>query len=240
MLVIWQVTTMPNNKLLLAMGLPPKSILDYLKKMSNNKIPTEKWNDIDKNSRKNAFTVAGVMKLDILDIFLNEIIETRKNGGTVKDFKINVEKKLESVGWTKTNPSRFKLIYETNVNTSYAKGKFDKQTALKEEFPYVQYKQIQRKGKRKEHSKLDGKVFRIDDPNLRSIYPPSEFGCKCRLVQLSAKEVKELNLEPITLNPNNFKEGTISPLDDFIPDISKYTNKSKIIAARLIRGSKNG
>lgn len=38
---------------------------------------------------------------------------------------------------------------------------------------------------RDEHALLDGKVFRVDDPVLSSIWPPNGWQCRCQLVEIT-------------------------------------------------------
>ena len=55
-------------------------------------------------------------------------------------------------------------------------------------FPYVRYHARIDSRSRDSHKKLDGKIFRKDDPFLKTHTPPWEFNCRCWLEEITAKE----------------------------------------------------
>lgn len=55
--------------------------------------------------------------------------------------------------------------------------------------PYVLYSTMQDDRVRDEHAALDGMVFRKDDPDARALFPPSDFNCRCWLIELDATDV---------------------------------------------------
>ena len=55
-------------------------------------------------------------------------------------------------------------------------------------FPYVRYHARKDSRSRDGHKELDGKIFRKDDPFLKTHTPPWEFNCRCWLEEITAKE----------------------------------------------------
>ncbi len=55
--------------------------------------------------------------------------------------------------------------------------------------PFWQYRHGNSKRPRPEHVALDGMVLRHDDPFWSTHYPPSGFGCKCRVVTMSQRDM---------------------------------------------------
>lgn len=86
--------------------------------------------------------------------------------------------------------ARLELIIDQNAKMAKAVGVYERMYSPGnlEAFPYVIYHaSVRSKVPRSEHKKHDGKIFRKDDPWLRTHWPPSEFNCTCELEECSAK-----------------------------------------------------
>ena len=247
---------MPDNVLSSAdvkflIGLKPDKAIEFLKQKGYEF--SWDWQEIFKEAHNKAFTVAKVMKLDILQDIKEEVDRSLQEGTTFQDFQRSLKPILKTKGWwgqTRADqvpgydpnsgippdkiiqlgsPRRLETIYRTNIRTSMAQAKWAAMQSQKQERPYVQYLQVQRPNKRDSHAKLNEKIFSIDDPVLNVIAPPNGFGCDCRLRSLTKDEVKELGLEvtpgkEINFTPENGWDYNPGK-KDFKPDLNKYDKK---------------
>lgn len=91
--------------------------------------------------------------------------------------------------------ARLELIIDQNAKMAKAVGVYERMYSPGnlEAFPYVIYHaSVRSKVPRSEHKKHDGKIFRKDDPWLRTHWPPSEFNCTCELEECSAKRAGKM------------------------------------------------
>lgn len=206
----------------------PKEVIDNLKQREKKLVTTKKWDDIDSEAHDKAFTVANIMKADILQEIYNEVEKAAKNGKPFKDFMNSVidgglKDRMKEAGWTGgDNPSRLKVIWDTNINMAYAKEEYKAMKLVADEKPYWIYHQIERANKNKDHTQWNGRKFKHDDPIWNYIYPPSKFGCACWVEATDdptgCESSKSLNLDAI------HKNAQISPLKAWQPDTSKYVD----------------
>lgn len=181
------------------------------------------WKDTWQEAHTKSFTVAKVMKLDILQDIRNSYLKSLKDGESFRDFQFRLAPKLKTVGWWGKvaakdvpgyenlsaddkalidpdeivqlgSPHRLRKIFSTNNNVAYNSGRWKSQIENAEFRPYLQYVQIQRANKREEHSQWHLLVFRYDDPIWNRIYPPNGFECGCRVRALSKAEIKQRGL----------------------------------------------
>lgn len=159
-------------------------------------LPTEVWDDIIGAAQDWAFTVAGVTSAvllnDIADLIERALVEGISFGEWKKQFKARVN----NAGWTGATPWRTELIFRQNLATAYNAGRYQQQTdpdVLKLR-PYWQYIHGDTRHPRPHHKALDGKVFLANDPIWQQIYPPNGFGCGCRVVTLSNRDMERENL----------------------------------------------
>lgn len=85
--------------------------------------------------------------------------------------------------------ARLNLILQQNAAMAHAAGEWARMhdpDAMKV-FPYVRYHARGDNRTRSEHAHLDGKIFRKDDPFLKTHTPPWEFNCRCWLEEITEK-----------------------------------------------------
>lgn len=219
-----------NNALPIAFKLPPVEAIKYLKAKGNNITLTNSSAELTSNAHHKAFTIAGVMKADVLQKVLTELLKAQAKGTPLSDFKSSVASVLNKSGWEGLEPHRLTTIFNTNMQIAFAKGQYDKQveTAQFSKRIYWKYVQVQKNSKRKGHARFHNKVFHYQDAIWQRIYPPCDFNCKCRVIPLTLAEVKQQGLkiekgnnfrDYINENPSAF---SISPIQDYNPDFKKY------------------
>ncbi|WP_421427787.1 phage minor head protein [Acinetobacter pittii] len=183
--------------------LPPSDAISYLEK-KGFKIGWD-WHETLDNAHSRAFTVAKVARMDLLQDIRESLITALDKGQTLEQWKASITPTLQSKGWwgKKTvinpegreqevqlgSPRRLRTIYDTNMQSAFAAGRYKAMIAGSETRPYWEWRHITISNPRKQHVALDGRLFRFDDPFWSVAYPPSEWGCKCRVIARSAREV---------------------------------------------------
>jgi len=189
-------------------GLPPKKAIEYFQKKSN--ILSWNWWDVWQSEHNKVFTVAKVTKMDILQDIREIVQKSIESGITFRDFQKEIEPKLKAKGWwgkqtVETedgekeiqlgSPHRLRTIYQANLNTAYQAGRYKQLMDNVDRRPYWQYWAVEDSRTRPEHRKLNGKVFRYDDPFWKSFYPPNGFNCRCKVIALSERDLKRMGLK---------------------------------------------
>ncbi|WP_289346178.1 phage head morphogenesis protein [Acinetobacter baumannii] len=184
--------------------LPPEDAISYLEK-KGFKIGWD-WHETLDNAHSKAFTVAKIARMDLLQDIRQSLITAMQKGQTLEQWKANITPTLQEKGWwgKKTvinpegreqevqlgSPRRLRTIYDTNMQSAFAAGRYKAMLAGAETRPYWEWRHITIRNPRKQHLALDGQIFRYDDPFWSVAYPPVEWGCKCRVIARSAREVE--------------------------------------------------
>lgn len=151
-------------------------------------------------AKRRSFTVAGKANDRMVQTFQREIVRHVAEGKQFRDFRKAVEERADFAGWTPANPSHVETIYRTNVLDAYNSGRIKEMTqpAVAAARPYWQWRAVADNRSRETHKEAHLKVLRADDPFWATSTPPCGFNCRCRLVSLSAAEVKSKGLEVTT------------------------------------------
>lgn len=223
--------------------------ISQLEKRGEKVVVTTSWDELTSQEHSKAFTIANLSKADLLHFINKELVKSEKEGKDFNEFKSNVIPRLMQHGWwgsdTYTDPitgkkvtkskgseSRLKLIYDTNLRTSRAQGRLQTQKAIAKIRPIWVYKQIDRKGKNKDHTKFDGKAFYHNDAIWGQIYPPSDFNCGCSVTAISEAAAKRRGInidrggkyDKFVKDSNNFK---IKPKEVYDGNIKNYNSELK-------------
>jgi hypothetical protein len=161
-------------------------------------VPTARWDDLWKSQHDRAFMVAGAAKADLLADLAEAVDNAIAAGETLDAFRrrfADIVQKHGWEGWTGSeSPAgrawRTRIIYQTNLSTSYAAGRL---AQLKEAgFKYWVYRHTTVEHPRLQHLAWDGLTLPADHPFWQTHYPPSGWGCKCRVVGASGPETAKL------------------------------------------------
>lgn len=211
---------MPDLKdidLFYAIGLPPEQAIQYFQskgfEMSWN------WYDLWQDAQVRSFTVAKVMRLDILQDIYDALDTAMKRGQSYESFRKEIEPTLREKGWWGKVPAemvpgydpslgiapdepvqlgspwRLKTIYRVNMQTNYMSGRFKSMMDNATNRPYWQYVAVMDQKTRPSHAELNGKVFRYDDPFWQYFYPPNGWNCRCRVRALSQRDLDRKGLK---------------------------------------------
>lgn len=147
----------------------------FLRKLN---LPTEHWTDIYTREHDWAFVVAGANRDALVADFRAAVEKAIAEGGTLEDFRRDFDRIVATHGWDYNGGRdwRSRVIYETNLNTAYAAGRYEQLQAA----PYWQYVHADWvTNPRHQHLAWDGLVLRRDDPWWQTHYPPNGWGCQC-------------------------------------------------------------
>lgn len=186
------------------MTLPPARAMAYLR--AKGHALTWDWSDLWQEAQAQAFTVAKVTRLDILQDIRDAVDKALAQGLTQAWFAKELTPLLKAKGWwgrqDQVNPAtgevqtvqlgspwRLKTIYRTNLQTAYMAGRFAAQLENVDDRPYWKYVAVLDGRTRPSHRAMHGKVLRYDDPFWASFYPPNGWGCRCRVVALAQRDL---------------------------------------------------
>ena len=157
-------------------SLPFKEQIEFFRRKLN--IPTTGWTDIYIHEHDYAFMVAGANRDAIVADFRTAVEKAIAEGTTLEDFRKDFDRIVARHGWDYNGGRnwRSKIIYDTNLATSYAAGRWEQLQGA----PYWQYKHADWvQHPREDHLAWDGLVLAKDDPWWRTHYPPNGWGCQC-------------------------------------------------------------
>lgn len=158
-------------------------------------LPTPSWTTIWEAEHDKAFTVAGAMKRDLLEDLRKAVEKVIADGITLADFRKQFEEIVAKHGWSYNGSPgwRSRVIYDTNLRTSYQAGRYRQMQEVKALRPYWRYRHSAAvQDPRPEHLAWDGLVLPADDPWWRTHFPPNGWGCQCTVETLSADEVRAM------------------------------------------------
>lgn len=219
----------------------PQEIVDYFK--SKGYAISWNWRDVWKEAHHKAFTVAKATNADVLQSIRNEVENAMENGTTLREFQKNLEPTLKKLGWwgkkeivdTTTgevqsvqlgSPWRLRTIYQTNMQVNYNAGRYKAQEEFKDDRPYWMYVAVMDARTRPSHAARDGEVYAADDPVWNWMYPPNDWGCRCRVRTLSKERLD--NLDKTVSNGKKVKDFAGEGWDynpakhEWKPDMKQY------------------
>lgn len=174
------------------------------------------YRDIWREEHARSFVVAKAMRDDVLQLIRAELDAALDQGLTLQQFREALAPELISKGWwgraIERDPvtgelknvqlgsmHRLRVIYDTNMRTAHAAGRWDRLQRSKSFLPYLEYTQIDRPSAREAHKPFDGLILPIDHPIWAKIYPPNGWFCACSVRPMNdrmlAREGKRLTTD---------------------------------------------
>ncbi|EPZ00485.1 phage head morphogenesis protein [Mannheimia haemolytica] len=217
---------MPNDKELdmsYVLRLEPELAVDYLRAKGVN--ITWDWHEQLEEAHARAFTVAKATRAEVLDTLRWATEKAIVEGVSEREYIKQLEPMLKELGWWgKTvdengntvqlgSPRRLKTILRTNKLTAYHAARYAEQMANVDEQPYWQYVAVKDSRTRASHLALHGKVYRADDPIWQTMYPPNDWGCRCRVRALSEFALKKQGLSVSVSGDNITTETAIAGIN---------------------------
>lgn len=174
--------------------------LAFFKRKLN--LPSERWDDIVQAAHDRAFIVAGAQQADLLNDLKNAVAKAIEQGTGLEAFRQDFQAIVARHGWTGWTGSesaartawRTKVIYQTNMVTSYAAGRWRQlnDPDLLKILPYWQYKHSDSVlHPRPEHVSWDGLTLPPDHAFWQAHFPPNGWGCHCRVTAVSKEQAMQ-------------------------------------------------
>ena len=154
-------------------------------------LPTESWADVYKHEHDWAFVVAGANRDAIVADFRAAVEKAIADGTTLQEFRRDFDAIVARHGWDYSGGRnwRSRVIYDTNLNTSYAAGRWQQLQSA----PFWQYEHADWvEHPRPLHVAWDGLVLAKDDPWWQTHYPPNGWGCHCKVRGLWPRDLQRL------------------------------------------------
>ena len=175
--------------------LPFAEQIEFFKNKIN--LPTDNYLDLEGAEHDYAFVVAGANRNDILGDFRAAIDKAIIDGTTLDAFRKDFDNIVAEYGWDYNGGRswRSRIIYDTNLYSSYNAGRYEQQQSMKDYRPYLQY--IHRDGQKNPrplHQSWDDLVLAADDPFWTSHYPINAYGCHCSVIAHSERSLKREGL----------------------------------------------
>jgi hypothetical protein len=158
---------------------------------------TNAWTDIWQAEHDHAFVVAGANRDDIVAAFREAIDKAISQGATLAEFRKDFDAIIAKTGWSYNGGRnwRSRVIYETNLRTSYAAGRYAQLQAVKSVRPYWQYVHsdavVHPRPLHKEWGDMK-LTLHADDPWWQTHFPPNGWGCQCTVRSLADRDLKRL------------------------------------------------
>lgn len=188
----------------LPIGLSPKEAVEYFRRKGFRF--SFSWQDMMREEHAKAFTVAKVMRADILADIQRAVDKAIDGGTTLRQFQRELTPLLQEKGWWGKqlmvdpldgnekqvqlgSPRRLATIYDTNLRTSYASGHWEQIQRTKARRPYLRYVHSGALNPRPQHKAWHGLVLPADDAFWKTHFPPNGWHCGCSVQQLSDRDL---------------------------------------------------
>lgn len=244
-------------------GLPPAEAVEFFRRKGLK--PSFAWQDVYAEEHARAFTVAKVAQVDILEDMRGAVDAAIADGETFADFKKRLIPTLQEKGWwgkaRMVDPKdgeekdvqlgsvrRLGTIYDTNLRTAHAAGRWEQVQRTAETRPYLRYVHLDNGNPREQHKAWHGMVLRTDDPFWNTAFPPNGFGCHCSVQQLSPRQLDRYGYKvapsppknPVTTPWTNPRTGAVrhlppgvSPGFDHNPGVAGREVAARVLGERL-------
>ena len=156
-----------------ATSLPFREQNEFLRRKLN--LPTNGWTDVYGRENDYAFVVAGANRNDLVADFHQAVQRAIEGGTTLEQFRQDFDRIVAKYGWSYNGGRnwRSRVIYETNMRSSYMAGRYEQLLAVREERPYWQYiHSVAVEHPREEHEAWNGMILHWSDPWWQYHFPP--------------------------------------------------------------------
>lgn len=163
--------------------------IDFFRAKLN--LPSERWDDIKAAAHDRAFIVAGAQKADLLND-LRSAVEKSVHGSSIDAFRKDFAAAVQKSGWTGWTGEgsaagqawRTRVIYQTNIATSYAAGQWEQLhhpdlLAVRPYWRYVHSDSVLHPRPLHKAWGDSGLTLHHDHPFWQTHFPPNGWGCHC-------------------------------------------------------------
>ncbi len=221
--------------------------IDFFRAKQN--LPTERWDDILTRANDKAFYVAGAQKADLLTD-LRAAVDKAVSGGSIGQFRKDFAQAVRKSGWsgwtgegTKEGEAwRTRVIYQTNIATSYAAGRYKQlnDPDLVKVRPFWRYIHSDNVLTPRPQHKLWGDsnlTLPRDHPFWRTHFPPNGWGCQCRIKAVRGPSTGDATAPPEGWDTIDPKTGAPEGIDKgwaYAPGASATDSLRQMVQDKLI------
>lgn len=187
-----------------AFSLPFREQSEFFRRKLN--MPTDGWVDIYAREHDYAFMVAGANRDDLVEDFRQAVQKVIDEGGTLADFRKDFDRIVQTHGWDYNGGRnwRSRIIYETNLRSSYMAGRYEQLMAGREDRPYWQYLHNDAvEHPRPLHESWNGLVLHWSDDWWLTHFPINAWGCQCAVHGLSEDDLARMGKSGPDTAPND-------------------------------------
>ncbi len=170
--------------------------IDFIRQKLN--IPTRHWTDIYGQEHDWGFVVAGANRDALVADFHETINKMADQGLTLEDFRKDFDNIVSKHGWDYNGGRnwRSRVIYETNLFSSYNAGRFEQLWEDRDALPYWQYHHNDAvTHPREHHLAWDSLILPAEHPWWKGRFPPGGWGCQCYVTGLSEYDMQQQQLK---------------------------------------------
>jgi hypothetical protein len=157
------------------------------------KLPSVDYQRIQGDAHDKAFVSAGANRADLVSDLHQIVTHAIAEGLTLAEFRKDYEAVLDNYGWEPDGGRnwRARVIYETNLRSSYQAGRYSQLQEVKASRPYWVYNHSDAvQHPRELHLAWDGLAIHADDAWWKSHFPPNGWGCCCFVHAYSLEELQ--------------------------------------------------
>lgn len=193
-------------------GLAPEEAIRWFRQ--KGLAPRFDWRDLYAAQHAKAFTVAKATQLDVLADLYQGVSDAIAKGHSLGEFKKTLRPLLQQKGWwgeeEMADPTtgeirtvqlgsarRLQIIYDTNLRTAHAAAQWDRIKRTSQTRPWLRYVAIEKDGRtRQAHLNWHNTILPFDHPWWKTHYPPNGWGCRCKVLQLSDRDLQRYGFTP--------------------------------------------
>ncbi|KAA8387881.1 hypothetical protein FOH24_12930 [Acetobacter tropicalis] len=184
-----------TDEVIRGIGLAPSEAISFFRKKIN--MPSKRWGELEAQAHGTQFAVAGATSKALLDDFRVALNKALVEGTTLAEFRKDFDRIVQKHGWSYNGSPgwRSAIIYETNLSSAYAAGRYREMTTPEalDIYPYWRYRHHACEHPRPAHVAWDGMILPADDPWWNTHYPPNGWRCHCTVEPVSRRDLKRYN-----------------------------------------------
>ncbi|MCW5657439.1 MAG: hypothetical protein KIT60_07030 [Burkholderiaceae bacterium] len=196
--------------------------------------PSFRWQDVFQEEHARAFAVAGVMRLDVLQLFQQQLQVALAEGQRFEQFAKEMMPRLVGAGFwgdvKVTDPEsgdtrlarfdrrRLGLIFDVNLRQSQAAGRWAGIERAKARFPFIMYRTMRDERVRASHRPWDGVVLPVDHEWWHTHYPPNGWRCRCTAFGIDERGIDRMRAKGLPVK-------TVAPETRWITYVNPRTGQ---------------